>query len=345
VLEDGAVSLMTAIMPKPDRADQIAALRAAITEAHRRGVTSVQNLSATVDELALYDELRRDGDLDLRVYAALSARADQSADDLDRLEQLRARYANDPVLKTGAMTLSIDGASDPLVGAADLNRLVAELDRRGWQIMIHAASDRAVRLALDAFERAAAQNPAPARGRRHRIEHVETVDPADVPRFARLGVTASMQPYRGSPEASQVAAWASAAGADRVAPAWPYGSIARAGGEIAFGSDWPVVAMNPLLGIHVAVTRTTPDGEPDGGWQPAERLTLQDAVDAYTRNAAWASFDEHRKGTLARDMLADLVVLSKDIFALPASRLAEAAVEVTIFDGRVVFQRSSATDD
>jgi predicted amidohydrolase YtcJ len=359
VLRGEALALVTAAMPQLDRADQLAALRAAITEAHRRGVTSIQNAGGATDELALYDELRRQGELDVRVYAAVSASAPLSADDLERLEQLRAKYDNDPVLKFGAVKLVLDGrtaadtasmldradSAEPRIAAAELDRVVAELDRRGFQIMIHAAGDRAVRMALDAFENAAAQNPAPARGRRHRIEHAEAIDPDDLPRFRALGVMASMQPYHGSPDESVMARWSAGAANDPAPRAFGYGSITRAGGEVAFGSDWPAVALNPLLGLHVAVSRTTPEGEPAGGWQPGERLSLQDALDAYTRNAAWASFDEHRKGTIARDMLADLVVLSKDILTLPASRLAEATVEVTIFDGKVVFQRSSATDD
>jgi predicted amidohydrolase YtcJ len=364
VLRASAMSLVNAVMPQPDRDDRLAALRAAIAEAHRNGVTSVQNMSGSPDELQLYDELRRAGDLDLRVYPAITVSADVPSDELDRLEQLRDRYANDPVLKMGAVTLTVDGAisaqtaamlepygtdhgdtGSPLVNAERLNRLVAELDRRGWQVVLHAAGDRAVRMGLDAFEHAAAENAAPSRGRRHRIEHVENVDPADMPRFARLGVTASMQPSRGSPDAASIALWTTQLGAERAARVFAYGSIARAGGEVVFGSDWPAAVLSPLLGIHVGVNRMTPDGEPEGGWQRQERISLPEALDAYTRTAAWASYDEHRKGTLARDMLADLVVLSKDIFTLPASRLAEAAVEVTIFDGRVVFQRSSATDD
>ena len=150
---------------------------------------------------------------------------------------------------------------------AALDRLVADLDRRGWQVMIHAIGDRAIRMALDAFESAAADNPAPARGRRHRIEHIETIDPADIPRFGELGVIASMQPYHSLPDLGGV--WSQNIGPERESRAWLYGSIARASGRLAFGSDWPVVTMDPLLGLHVAVNRTTPDGEPEGGWIPA----------------------------------------------------------------------------
>jgi len=211
--------------------------------------------------------------------------------------------------------------------------------------MIHTIGDRAVRMALDAFGYAREHNPVPEQGRRHRLEHIETIDPADIPRFGKLGVIASMQPYHGLPDPSQMAVWSSNIGPERAARGWSYGSIAKGGGRLAFGSDWPVVTLDPLLGLHVAVNRTTPEGEPEGGWAPGERLSLGRAIEAYTRDAAWASFDEHRKGTLERDMLADLVILTEDIFANPTSRLAEAEVAFTIFDGKVVYTRSTATND
>ena len=128
-------------------------------------------------------------------------------------------------------------------------------------------------------------------------------------------------------------------GDERAARGWMWNSIARAGGRLAFGSDWPVMTLNPLEGLRVAVTRTTGEGLPAGGWIPSERLALRKAIDAYTRDGAWASFDEQRKGTLTRDMLADIVVLTDDIFSGPASRLTTTEVAVTIVDGKVVYRR------
>ena len=219
------------------------------------------------------------------------------------------------------------------------NRMVRLLDAGGWQVMTHAVGDRAVNMALTAYEHAVRSNPLPERGRRHRIEHVETVDAADLPRFGALGVIASMQPALGSPSPSLIDVWFKNVGPERASRGWPYHSIAAGAGRLAFGSDWPGVPLNPLLGLHTAVTRTTPDGLPEGGWYPAERLALKAAIDAYTSGAAWASFDEQRKGHLAPGMLADLVVLSEDIFDAPAPRLASTRVAVTIFDGRIVYRR------
>lgn len=362
VLKEAAMDLMASHLPKPTRDDLLAALGAAMTEAHRRGVTSVQNASGTADDLALYDELRRKHELDLRVYAGLSARGDITSEELEAFDRLRATFPDDPLLKAGAVKLVADGViethtaamlqpysdrpnvtGDPRMDQDSLDRLVTDLDKRGWQVMIHAIGDKAIRMALDAFEEAAGLNPVPARGRRHRVEHIETTDPADIPRFGRLGVIASMQPSHSLPDLGGV--WSLNIGPERETRAWAYGSIARSQGRLAFGSDWPVVTMDPLLGLHVAVNRTTPEGEPEGGWNPTERLSLRQAIDAYTRDAAWASFDEHRKGSLERDMLADIVVLSKDIFGLPPARLAEIEVMVTIFDGRIVYQRSTETNN
>ncbi|HEX8028471.1 MAG TPA: amidohydrolase [Vicinamibacterales bacterium] len=356
-LKEAAMSLMDAAAPQPSEEDRLAAIRAAIDEAHRFGITSVQDAGGTAADLELLARLRKRGELTLRIYQALRADATLTAAGIEELEQVRTRFADDPLLKTGAVKLIADGVieshtaamlepystrpattGDPRFTPEQLNAVVGMLDQRGWQVMTHAIGDAAVRMTLDAYEAAAKANPAPERGRRHRIEHIETIDPADVPRFGKLGVIASMEPMHATPSPSGDV-WTLAIGDDRAARGWMWASIAKAGGKLAFGSDWPVMTLDPLKGLHVAVTRTTPDGVPEGGWIPSERLTLRQGIDAYTRGGAWASFDEQRKGLLARDMLADIVVLSDDIFAGPASRLTTTEVAVTIVDGKVVYRR------
>ncbi|MGH9176153.1 MAG: amidohydrolase, partial [Vicinamibacterales bacterium] len=185
VLKEAAMSLMSPILPKPTRAETVAAIRAATTEAHRRGVTSIQNASGSADELEVYSALHEARALEMRVYSALSARPEITSAELDAFDDLREKYADDPVFKTGAVKVMADGVieshtaamlepystranvrGEPRMSAEELDRLVGELDRRGWQVMIHAIGDRAIRMALDAFEHAAAGNPAPARGRR-----------------------------------------------------------------------------------------------------------------------------------------------------------------------------------
>ena len=357
-LKEAAMTLMTAAAPQPTEEDRLAAARAAIDEAHRFGITSVQDAGGGAGDLDLFDRLRKRKELTLRVYQALGADATLTEANLDELEQVRTRFADDPVLKTGAIKLIADGVIESHTAAMlepyanrpaikgdarftpeQLNKVVAMLDKRGWQIMTHAIGDAAVRMSLDAYQSAAKANPAPERGRRHRIEHIETIDPADVPRFGKLGVVASFQPVHATPSPTPGDVWSVNIGEARASRGWMWNSIARSGGRLAFGSDWPVMTLDPLKGLHVAVTRATQDGLPEGGWIPSERLTLRRAIDAYTRDAAWASFDDLRKGMLTRDMLADIVVLSDDIFAGPASRLTTTEVAVTIVDGKVVYRR------
>ncbi len=365
ILKEGAMDLMTTAMPAPTRGDRLAAIRAAIVEAHRVGITSVQNAGGTPEDLDLYDELRERDELTLRVYQALTVEPDATDEDLDALDAVRRKYADDPLLKTGAVKIVADGVVEtrtaamlePYTGHGEehgsltttveqLGRLVSELDRRGWQVMTHAIGDLAIRATLDAYERAAAENPEPPRGRRHRIEHIEVPDPADVPRFGTLGVVAGVQPVHGLPPEDDDP-WFANLGRERAERGWMSGSLSRSGATLAFGSDWPVAPFDPLMGIFVAVNRMSLEGEPEGGWVPAERLSLRDAVRAFTSGAAWASFDELRKGTIERDMLADIVILSEDIFAIPPAKLANVEVLVTIADGKVVYRRSTpeTTDD
>ncbi|MCC7243336.1 MAG: amidohydrolase [Acidobacteria bacterium] len=361
VLEEAAMGLMSRVLPAPSRDERLSAARAAIVEANRVGITSVQNAGGSVDDLELYGELRRRGDLTVRVYQALSVDRDATPQDLDALDQARVRFSDDAVLKTGAVEIVADGVVETRtaamlepyagstdrghlrMGPADLTRLVTELDRRGWQVMTHAIGDAAVRATLDAYEAAQSANAAPPRGRRHRIEHIEAPDPEDVSRFGALGVVASLQPAHGVPPAADDP-WAANLGADRAARGWMSGSLLKAGARLAFGSDWPVVGLDPLLGIFVAVNRTSVDGEPDGGWGPDERLSLAEAIRAFTSGGAWASFDDQRKGAIERDMLADIVILSEDVFALPPESLLEAQVVVTIMDGKVVYRRRDTTE-
>ncbi len=359
-LKGSATGLVMRHMPQPARATQLAALKSAIREAHRLGITSVQNAGGSADELELYSELRRRGELELRVYHALTVAAPLGTPDVDQLDAVTRAFPDDPTLKTGAVSLLIDGgvesrsaamlepyagqtdtAGEPRLDQRTLNAFVTELDRRGWQIQLHTTGDRAVRMALNAIEHATATNPEPERGRRHRLEHIETIDSADVARLGSLGLTASMQPFHALPTPGQPSLWTENLGPQRASRGWLFHSLSETGAQLVFGSDWPSASFDPRLGLHVAVNRTTLTGRPAGGWLAKERLELATAVNAYTRQAAWASFDDHRKGVIAPEMLADLVILSKDIFTLPAAELTSADVEMTVFDGRIVYDRSS----
>jgi predicted amidohydrolase YtcJ len=192
-------------------------------------------------------------------------------------------------------------------------------------------------MSLDAFEHAASVNAAPARGRRHRLEHIETVDAADIPRFGRLGVIASQQPMHvqlGDMNSTHPSGpWPDNLGPERAARAWAWKSIQDAGGRITFGSDWPVAPLEAGQGIWLASTRTGPSNA------VAQRLPMTAVLSAYTRGPAYASFEEQRKGMLAPGMLADIVVLATDLLSQPPTKATDVVVATTIFDGKVVYER------
>jgi len=354
-LKESAADLISHVMPKATDADKRAALKAAVAHANRSGITSIQNAGGALEEMAIYDAAQKAGELTLRAYLATSARPGITEADADRMDALWKQYGDDPTLHTGIVKLYADGviesktaamlapyegtksAGTPNYSVDDLNRIVAMFDKRGWQIQIHAIGDRAIRMSLDAIEKAAAANPAPARGRRHRIEHIEAVSAADIPRFGRLGVIASQQPIHAAlGDANQAVPsgpWPDAIGPERASRAWAWKSILTAGGRLTFGSDWPVAPLEPAQGIWLASTRVKADKAED------QRLTIDQAIAGYTKWPAYASFEERRKGTLAPGMLADVVVLTGDITSTPIAAPGDVVVAATIFDGKVVYER------
>ena len=360
VLKGEAVTLVTNVLPRPSRQERAHALRDAIEEAHRNGVTSIQDTVDRADDFTLYDDVREAGDLGVRVYASITAGDEPEAETFKQLASLSDRYPDDPLFKMGGVRIPVDGPVESfeaaLLQAYDarpdhagrsrvdpdaLNRFVRLLDARGWQVTIDASGDRAVHMALDAFEHAARSNPTPERGRRHRVEGVALVDAADVARFGRLGTIATIPPHSEVPTAERVDAWIKDVGAERASRAFPAGSIVSGHGQLAFTTDWPASPLNPLVAMHTGVTRATVEGLPEGGWSPAERVSLKRAINAFTSVPAFASFDEQRKGSLKKGMLADLVVLTTDIFDSSEPDLARTAVATTIFDGKIVYQRSA----
>jgi predicted amidohydrolase YtcJ len=357
-----AMALINKVAPAPTREERLVALRAAVAEALASGVTSVTDAAGSPEDLEVYDELRRTGGLSARVHYSLLVNPGFSERDADRFDAVWRAHPDTPLLKTGLIKMFADGvietntaymlapyANDastrgtPNFTTEELDRLVRLLDRRGWQLMIHGLGDGAVRMILDAFERAAAANPVPARGRRHRIEHIETIDLADVPRFGKLGVIASMHPLgpfvraNAAPPSSApgapVGTWARNLGPERVARGGLWKSIADAGGRVVFGSDWPVASLDAMSRVTSIVQRAPRPGATD------QRLSMATAIDDYTSASAYASFDETQKGTLAPGMLADIAVLATDVFATPPQTRADIAVRVTIFDGKIVFRR------
>jgi predicted amidohydrolase YtcJ len=213
---------------------------------------------------------------------------------------------------------------------------IADLDARGFQIFTHAIGDKAVRLALDSYENAAAVNH--TKDARPRIEHIETITAQDIDRFGKIGVIASMQPLHSYPDDDTLGIWARNIGPERASRPWVWRSIQQKGGVLAFGSDWPVVTLNPWPGVQTAVTRQTSAGNPPGGFVPQQRLSLEDTIRAYTLGAAFAGRREKTEGSLEPGKLADLIVLDRDLFKIEPSEIDKTEVLLTMVGGKIVYQ-------
>ncbi|MFN0087958.1 MAG: amidohydrolase [Blastocatellia bacterium] len=358
VLKEGAQRLITRIMPEPARERKLDALRQGMKLTASLGITSIQNASGSPEELSLYEELLKRDELTLRVSAAFSVGARTTDRDIDQYIAIRNRLDLNPMLRAGAIKFMLDGVIEshtaamidrysdlpPEHGApmgelalpADIYReLVLKLDRAGFQLYTHAIGDRAVREALNAYEAAQAANQ--RKNTRHRIEHIETISPVDLPRFAKLGVLPSMEPIHADPGTLDV--WAAAVGIERLPYSFAWASFLKSGARLVFSSDWPAsISLDPIRGLHSAVNRRTIAGKPAKGWIPRERINIADALRAYTLMGAVSSYEEQIKGRIAPGMLADLVVLSQDLFKINSMRIHETRVAITIFDGRVIYQ-------
>ena len=354
-LKESAGSLVGKLVPRLTREEKLAALRAGMRWANENGLTRVHSAGGDFESFELYDELRRQGDLTLRMYIAYFLDPPElRPTDLAAIEAARTQYTGD-WLSAGVVKMMIDGVVESHTAAMlepytdepstkgklfwdpdEYKAAVAELDKRGLQLFTHAIGDYAVRTALDAYENAEKMNH--TLDRRPRIEHIETVTAADIPRFGTLGVIASVQPLHAYPDEDTLRVWAGNAGPDRASRAWAWNSIAKAGGHLAFGSDWNVVTLNPWEGLQMAVTRQTREGKPEGGWLPQQRITLAQAVAGYTLGAAYAGRREKTEGSIEPGKLADMIIVSQNIFDIDPHEIAKTKVVETIVGGRVVFQ-------
>jgi predicted amidohydrolase YtcJ len=351
ILKDAAMELVYRVIPPPHPERILEALRAAMRYAAENGVTSIQDVSASPDVLAAYQKLLAAGELTVRVYGF------QPLPKWQRLAAvgLCAGFGSDR-LKIGGVKGFADGSLgsgtalffEPYLDAPGIKGLPSEemipetqmldnivaADRAGLQVSVHAIGDRANHIVLNMFREAADRNG--ARDRRFRIEHAQHLQPADIPRFAELGVIASVQPYHAIDDGR----WADRRiGPERARTSYAFRALLDSGAVLACGSDWHVAPMDPLIGIYAAATRATLDGKRPGGWVPEQRITVEEALRGYTLGGAYASFDEQVKGSIEPGKLADFAVLSLDILEAPPADIAHARVDLTVFDGRVVFRR------
>jgi predicted amidohydrolase YtcJ len=351
LFKDNATSLVSRAIPDPLPAQEDAALDAAMRHVAEQGVTSVTNMGYSWKDHAVFERASRAGRLATRIYSVVP---------LASWERLRDTIAKsgrgDEWLHIGGLKAFVDGSLgshtaamlEPFSDAPndrglfvtepdDLYRMAKAADAAGLHVIIHAIGDRANRALLDIYERV--EREAGKRDRRFRIEHAQHLDPRDIPRFARLGVIASMQPYHAIDDGR----WADRViGTERAEGTYAFKSLLDAKAELAFGSDWFVAPPTPLEGIYAAVTRRTLDDAHPNGWVPSQKITVEDALRAYTTSAARAEFMEKEKGMIARGMLADLTLIDRDLTRVKPDELRDARVMLTIVDGRVVYEREAA---
>jgi len=346
IVKERAEELLLERIGKPDQAERLRLLQEAFSAAHALGLTGV-HAPEEAEAFGDYQMLYASRALRLRVLAHLPQNRLEQAIELG----IRSGFG-DERLRVGALKIFADGSLGsktasllqdyedeagyrglPTLQVRELDRLVLQAAHAGIAVAVHAIGDRAVRLVLDTIARAERQAGRPSLP--HRIEHAQLLHPQDLPRFQELGVVASMQPIH-CPSDMAVARrlWG-----DRCRYAYAWRSLLDQGASLAFGSDSPVEQMDPWAGIHAAVTRQRADGTPADGWYPEERITVEEAVRAYTWGAAHAAGETHLKGSLEEGKVADLVVLDRDIFQVKPEEILGTQVQMTVLGGEIVYDK------
>lgn len=327
--------------------------------ATRSGITTVVEPQVPLAEIGLFDRALREGGLSSRIIVALFHPVDSAPEFRQELRQAIDDAPVDDRLRFGPIKLYADDVIEPHTAwmiddyanrpghrghpsapMGELTKIITELDRLGFQTHTHATGDGGIRLALDAIE--AAQRINATRNRRHGVVHVECLDPKDLPRFAQLGVTAAMQPRHASPDLID-GTWMDNVGPERWDRAWRVRSLMESGAHVALSSDWQVGEMDPLVGLYSALTRAGIDGS--SSWTPDETISLDQALDGYTRQGAWAWHDENRLGVLAVGAVADLAVWSANLYELDPAGLLDQFAELTIVGGEIVHDAQGARPD
>ncbi|HEY2457227.1 MAG TPA: amidohydrolase, partial [Candidatus Acidoferrum sp.] len=347
--EGGAMELVEQRIPDPSAEDRRKGIELVLQELAQNGVTSAQDNSEWEDYL-VYLELKNEKKLTARITEWL-----HFMDPLGDLENRRSEAGTDnPWLKTGALKIVTDGAlgtrtaamlapysDDPAtsgmmnIDPEKLKAMALERDKAGFQLAFHAIGDKANRVALDVFESLVRVNG--TRERRDRVEHAQILASEDIPRFAKLNVIASMQP---SHETNDMRWAEQRLGPERSKGAYAWNSLMKSGAKLAFGTDYSVESINPFRGLYACVTRELPDGGPAGGWEPQEKISLDDCIHAYTVGSAYAEFEEGRKGQIKVGQFADFIILSQDLTKVPSKELLKTEVLQTVVGGRTVYQKN-----
>jgi len=346
VLKDAAMGYINKVIPEFSFEQKLEAAQAATDYAASLGVTSVQDMSAGTD-VGVYQELMRQGKLKTRVYAV------SPLSDWQRLSRTGVRAAfGDEMLRIGGLKGYSDGSlgsttawffepylDDPKTSGLPSDEIpkmyenVSNADKAGLQVMVHAIGDRANDTMLSTFERVSKENG--AKDRRFRIEHAQHIRMDDIKRFGALKVIASMQPFHAIDDGRW--AW-KRIDEKRLKGTYAFRSLLDSGATLAFGTDWAVAPLNPMLGVYAAVTRRTLDDKNPNGWLPEQKISVEETVRAYTSGSAYAEFQENIKGTISSGKLADLIILSDDIFKIIPNEIGKIKVLTTIVDGKVVFE-------
>lgn len=349
VLRDAAQDLVFKVMPLMSHAHRMRAIRQALELAGSVGLTSVQDMNPSYDDVKAYSELAEKGQLSLRIYVA------PIETDWKDQAKIGIRHAfGTSLLRMGAVKGYADGSlgsetayffapytdnpsshgllSEEMHPPSAMRQRLQAADAAGLQLCIHAIGDRAISMTLDMFEQIEKANG--KRDRRWRIEHSQHMAAKDFARYARLGVIASVQPYHAIDDGR----WAEKRiGPDRIKRTYAFRTFLDNKVRLAFGTDWSVAPLNPMLTIYAAVTRATLDGKNPDGWIPEQKLTVAESVEAYTMGSAYAEFQEKEKGSITPGKLADFVVLSDDIFKIPPAAIKDVKVEATYLGGKLVY--------
>ncbi len=358
ILKDNAIDLVNAVIPEPSSQNYYEAALTALNEAKKYGITSVQDITYNytsdnkkpLEDLITYQQLEKDGKLTCRIYTRIPIY------DYQNLVKDGIQYCfGDEHIKLGSLKAFSDGSlgsstawfwepyvNEPsnyglpndIVTDGRLEKWAIDADKHKLQICVHAIGDHANSYLLDLIEKIERTNP--KWDRRFRIEHAQHVRPQEISRYSKLGVIASVQPTQCIEDGS----WAvERIGPERIKYTHQYKSFLDNEVHLAFGTDWPVVSLNPLLGIYAAVTRRTVDDKNPNGWIPEQKISVEDAIKCYTLNSAYAEYSEKFKGSIEPGKLADLVVLSDDILTIDPVKIKDVKVDMTVFNGKVIYQR------